>query len=160
MMWIESENGCVITCSECGERLEFCYPDGTEVRRLPHCPWCGAIEDNKEYLLNFKKIFNCSEPNQLANKFADIDSLVAYLNEKAEEKINEFSVKPIKIVEERYDWQSNGEIGKLQGKKVFVNEVPSELVGKEEIIVIYPDKAIIDRLIYNSFVVENEERNK
>lgn len=83
-MWIESENGCVITCSECGERLELCYPDGTEVRRLPHCPWCGATE----------------------------------------EKIKESSVKPIKIIEERYDWQSNGEIGKLQGKKVFIKEVP------------------------------------
>jgi hypothetical protein len=21
--------------------LELCYPDGTEVRYLPHCPWCG-----------------------------------------------------------------------------------------------------------------------
>lgn len=39
--WIVSENGCVITCPKCGERLELCYPDGTEVRYLPHCPWCG-----------------------------------------------------------------------------------------------------------------------
>jgi hypothetical protein len=39
--WIITENGCVITCPNCGERLELCYPDGTEVRYLPHCPWCG-----------------------------------------------------------------------------------------------------------------------
>ena len=39
--WIVTENGCVITCPKCGERLELCYPDGTEVRYLPHCPWCG-----------------------------------------------------------------------------------------------------------------------
>lgn len=39
--WIITENGCVITCPKCGERLELCYPDGTEVRYLPHCPWCG-----------------------------------------------------------------------------------------------------------------------
>lgn len=39
--WTVTENGCVITCPKCGERLELCYPDGTEVRYLPHCPWCG-----------------------------------------------------------------------------------------------------------------------
>lgn len=39
--WVITEKGCVITCSNCGERLELCYPDGTEVRYLPHCPWCG-----------------------------------------------------------------------------------------------------------------------
>lgn len=39
--WVITENGCVITCPKCGERLELCYPDGTEVRYLPHCPWCG-----------------------------------------------------------------------------------------------------------------------
>ena len=39
--WVISENGCVITCPNCSERLELCYPDGTEVRYLPHCPWCG-----------------------------------------------------------------------------------------------------------------------
>ena len=39
--WVVSENGCVITCPKCGERLELCYPDGTEVRYLPHCPYCG-----------------------------------------------------------------------------------------------------------------------
>lgn len=39
--WIITENGCVITCPKCGWRLELCYPDGTEVRYLPHCPWCG-----------------------------------------------------------------------------------------------------------------------
>jgi hypothetical protein len=40
--WIITENGCVITCSECNERLELSYPDGTEVRWLPHCPYCGT----------------------------------------------------------------------------------------------------------------------
>ena len=40
--WIVTENGCVITCSECGYRLELCYPDGTEVRSLPACPNCGT----------------------------------------------------------------------------------------------------------------------
>ena len=40
--WVESERGCVITCSECNERLELYYPDGTEVRRLDYCPSCGA----------------------------------------------------------------------------------------------------------------------
>jgi transcription elongation factor Elf1 len=40
-MWTIAENGCVITCPNCGHRLELCYPDGTEVRYLPHCPWCG-----------------------------------------------------------------------------------------------------------------------
>lgn len=39
--WIIAESGCVITCPNCGHRLELCYPDGTEVRYLPHCPWCG-----------------------------------------------------------------------------------------------------------------------
>ena len=39
--WVITENGCVITCPKCGHRLELCYPDGTEVRYLPHCPWCG-----------------------------------------------------------------------------------------------------------------------
>ena len=39
--WVITENGCVITCPKCGERLEMCYPDGTEVRYLPHCPYCG-----------------------------------------------------------------------------------------------------------------------
>ena len=41
-VWIVTENGCVINCSECGYRLELCYPDGTEVRALPCCPNCGA----------------------------------------------------------------------------------------------------------------------
>jgi hypothetical protein len=39
--WVITENGCVITCPKCGHRLELCYPDGTEVRYLPHYPWCG-----------------------------------------------------------------------------------------------------------------------
>ena len=43
--WIITENGCVITCPKCGERLELCYPDGTEVRYLPYCPWCGKKLD-------------------------------------------------------------------------------------------------------------------
>lgn len=43
--WIETERGCVISCSKCGYRLELCYPDGTEVRRLPYCPECGAKMD-------------------------------------------------------------------------------------------------------------------
>ena len=43
--WIISENGCVINCPKCGERLELCYPDGTKVRYLPHCPWCGKKLD-------------------------------------------------------------------------------------------------------------------
>ena len=43
--WVITENGCVITCPNCGERLELCYPDGTEVRYLPYCPWCGKKLD-------------------------------------------------------------------------------------------------------------------
>ena len=39
--WIVTERQCIITCSECGHRLELCYPDGTEVRSLPACPICG-----------------------------------------------------------------------------------------------------------------------
>ena len=46
--WIITENGCVITCPNCGERLELCYPDGTEVRYLPHCPWCGKKLEEKK----------------------------------------------------------------------------------------------------------------
>ena len=46
--WIVTENGCVITCPNCGERLELCYPDGTEVRYLPHCPWCGKKMEEGE----------------------------------------------------------------------------------------------------------------
>lgn len=48
-MWNVTENGCVITCSDCGRRLELAYPDGTEVRSLPYCPYCGA-----EHLSTFK----------------------------------------------------------------------------------------------------------
>lgn len=40
--WIYSEKGCVINCSNCGERLELCYPDGTEIRATKYCPNCGA----------------------------------------------------------------------------------------------------------------------
>ena len=39
--WIINENGCVITCPNCGERLELCYPDGAEIRCFSYCPWCG-----------------------------------------------------------------------------------------------------------------------
>ena len=46
--WVVTENGCVITCPKCGERLELCYPDGTEVRYLPHCPWCGKKLEEQE----------------------------------------------------------------------------------------------------------------
>ena len=40
--WIYSNMGCVINCSNCGERLELCYPDGTEIRETAYCPFCGA----------------------------------------------------------------------------------------------------------------------
>lgn len=43
--WIYTERGCVITCSYCGERLELCHPDGTEIRWSKHCPSCGALMD-------------------------------------------------------------------------------------------------------------------
>ena len=45
--WVITENGCAITCPKCGERLELCYPDGTEVRYLPHCPWCRKKLEEK-----------------------------------------------------------------------------------------------------------------
>ena len=45
--WVVTENGCVIICPNCGKRLELCYPDGTEVRYLPHCPWCGKKLEEK-----------------------------------------------------------------------------------------------------------------
>lgn len=41
--WLYTEKGCVITCSVCGERLELCAPDGTEVRWSTHCPDCDAF---------------------------------------------------------------------------------------------------------------------
>ena len=40
--WVYSNMGCVINCSNCGERLELCYPDGTEIRETSYCPFCGA----------------------------------------------------------------------------------------------------------------------
>ena len=40
--WVYSEKGFVINCSNCGERLELCYPDGTEIRATKYCPNCGA----------------------------------------------------------------------------------------------------------------------
>lgn len=45
--WVVTERGCVISCSKCGYRLELCYPDGTEVGSLPHCPACGAKMDGE-----------------------------------------------------------------------------------------------------------------
>lgn len=48
--WIYSEKGCVINCSNCGERLELCYPDGTEIRATKYCPNCGAKMDKERDL--------------------------------------------------------------------------------------------------------------
>ena len=45
--WLYSNMGCVINCSNCGERLELCYPDGTEIRETAYCPFCGAKMENK-----------------------------------------------------------------------------------------------------------------
>ena len=45
--WIYSNMGCVINCSNCGERLELCYPDGTDIRETAYCPFCGAKMENK-----------------------------------------------------------------------------------------------------------------
>lgn len=44
--WIVTERGCVITCSNCKERVELYYPDGTPTGLLPYCPCCGS--KNKE----------------------------------------------------------------------------------------------------------------
>jgi len=41
--WVVSERGCVITCSNCKERVELYWPDGTEIGpTLPYCPFCGT----------------------------------------------------------------------------------------------------------------------
>lgn len=48
--WIYSNMGCVINCSNCGERLELCYPDGTEIRETAYCPFCGAKMDKQRDL--------------------------------------------------------------------------------------------------------------
>lgn len=48
--WVYSEKGCVINCSNCGERLELCYPDGTELRATKYCPNCGAKMDKQRDL--------------------------------------------------------------------------------------------------------------
>jgi hypothetical protein len=48
--WVYSEKGCVINCSSCGERLELCYPDGTEIRATKYCPNCGAKMDKEQDL--------------------------------------------------------------------------------------------------------------
>ena len=45
--WVMTENGCVIICPNCDKRLELYYPDGTEVRYLPHCSWCGKKLEEK-----------------------------------------------------------------------------------------------------------------
>lgn len=45
--WVYSEKGYVINCSNCGERLELCYPDGTEIRATKYCPNCGAKMDKE-----------------------------------------------------------------------------------------------------------------
>lgn len=42
-VWEITERGCVITCSNCKERVELYWPDGTEVGpSLYYCPHCGA----------------------------------------------------------------------------------------------------------------------
>lgn len=40
--WYKEENDCVILCSNCKERLDLRYPDGTEVQYLDYCPSCGT----------------------------------------------------------------------------------------------------------------------
>ena len=52
--WIYSEKGCVIKCSNCGERLELCYPDGTEIRATKYCPNCGAKMLNRDLTMDEK----------------------------------------------------------------------------------------------------------
>lgn len=47
-IWEVSEKGYVITCSNCKERMELYWPDGTEVGpSLPYCPYCGAKMTDK-----------------------------------------------------------------------------------------------------------------
>ena len=48
--WLYSNMGCVINCSNCGERLELCYPDGTEIRETAYCPFCGSKMDKQRDL--------------------------------------------------------------------------------------------------------------
>ena len=41
--WLVSDQGRVITCSNCNKQLELYYPDGTEVGpALTYCPYCGS----------------------------------------------------------------------------------------------------------------------
>lgn len=40
--WSTPEGSDVARCSNCNERLDMCYPDGTEIRELPYCPFCGS----------------------------------------------------------------------------------------------------------------------
>ena len=54
--WYKEEKDCIIRCSNCKERLDLRYPDGTEVQHLDYCPSCGtemvgkrvAYKNNKE----------------------------------------------------------------------------------------------------------------
>lgn len=51
---IHSERGCVHTCSNCNERIELFYPDGTEVVTLPYCPYCGcSLGEKNEVNVSF-----------------------------------------------------------------------------------------------------------
>ena len=41
--WLVSDQGRVITCSNCNKQLELYYPNGTEVGpALTYCPYCGS----------------------------------------------------------------------------------------------------------------------
>lgn len=41
--WLVTEQGRVITCSNCNKEIELYYPDGTEVGpALTYCPYCGS----------------------------------------------------------------------------------------------------------------------
>lgn len=40
--WLITAKGCIITCSNCKERVDLYYPDGTQTGLLPYCPYCGS----------------------------------------------------------------------------------------------------------------------
>lgn len=62
---IHSERGCVHTCSNCNERIELFYPDGTEVVTLPYCPYCGcSLGEKSEASIPFKEEFD-NELNEI-----------------------------------------------------------------------------------------------